>query len=62
MKNEITMKATLVLTNRKAISALAFVAGVLEDAQESQPWNEDFKKAMKALDYAAKRLRVRLWK
>lgn len=57
-KNEATMRVTLYVTNDKALRALEFAARVLDDACESQPWNNDMPKAAKALRYAANHLAI----
>ncbi len=47
------------VTNLKAVRALALACKVLEDAQESAPWNAEINRAVRALHYAKRHLRPR---
>lgn len=50
------IQVRLVLKNKKAIKAMAFVTETLEELQEDFPYRPEIKKAIKAMIYAVRSL------
>jgi hypothetical protein len=54
-----TVYVRVVITNRRAVRALEYVADVLLDAAESAPWNEELHKAAALMHKALRCLRLK---
>lgn len=52
----------IVLANPKALRALGYAAGVLNELQEDLPWRDEPKRAARALKYAMRHLRPEIQK
>lgn len=51
-----TVRIKVVVTNEKALRALAFAAEQMKDIAEDMPWRDDAQEAWKALRYAARHI------
>jgi hypothetical protein len=57
MRGEVRVE--VILTNARAVRALAYAAEVLMDVAEDMPWRDDVKKAVRAMRYAARHMDTR---